>query len=198
MSLGLLVLRITIGGILAGHGAQKLFGWFGGHGREGTGSAFESLGRQLAPARRDPIVIIERAQLAQPLTRRGQRGGLPMALLAGASEAGGGLLIALGLLTPLAGAMISGAMLTALWTVHRGSGLWANNGGFEYHLVLIAALFAITAVGPGNASLDNAIGLNLAGLGWACAELGAAILGSWTTVVVGHSMAERHPAHPAR
>jgi putative oxidoreductase len=171
MSVGLLVLRITIGGILAGHGTQKLFGWFGGHGREGTGTFFESVGLHPGPH---------------------------MALLAGASEAGGGLLIALGLLTPLAAAMISGAMLTALWTVHRGSGLWDNNGGFEYHLVLIAALFAITAVGPGNASLDHAIGLDLAGLGWACAELGAAMLGSWTTVVVGHGLAERHQGHPAR
>jgi putative oxidoreductase len=175
MALGLLVVRLAVGLLMIGHGTQKLFGWFGGHGPRGTGYFFDSLGL---------------------------RPGRLMAVTAGAAEVTGGLLIALGLLTPLGAAMISAVMLTAVLTAHRGSGIWASEGGSEYNLVLIAGMFALTAVGAGEWSLDNAFGLNLDGTGWAFAELGAALVGSAGMVILGRSAFRRagtrqvHPGHP--
>lgn len=111
------VARIIIGALFFGHGAQKLFGWFGGHGPEGTGQFFESaLG--LAPGKRNAIA-------------------------AGASEAAGGAALAAGFLTPVAGAALTGTMLTAIRTAHLPNGLWVTDGGFEYNLVLIAAILGI-------------------------------------------------------
>lgn len=131
MDTGLLILRIAVGLLLAGHGAQKLFGWFGGYGLDGTSGFFHSLGF---------------------------RPGKGMAAVAGASEAGGGLLLALGLFTPLAGAVIVGTLLVAA-SVHLDKGLWSTNGGYELPL-LLAVLGAVAAfTGPGAYSLDNAFGL---------------------------------------
>jgi putative oxidoreductase len=111
------VARIVIGALFFGHGAQKLFGWFGGHGPEGTGQFFESaLG--LGPGKRNAIA-------------------------AGASEAAGGAALAAGLLTPVAGAALTGTMLTAIRTAHLRNGIWVTDGGFEYNLVLIAAVLGI-------------------------------------------------------
>src|SRR3954471_7383566 len=112
MSLGLLVLRVVIGLLFVGHGTQKLFGWFGGHGLEGTGGFMASLG---------------------------YRPGRQHALLAGLSEAGGGALFALGLFTPLAVAILIGVMVNAIGSAHWDNGLWVTNGGYEYPLVLCAA-----------------------------------------------------------
>ena len=151
MNLALLVLRVVVGGLFVGHGAQKLFGWFGGHGPEGTGAFFESIG-------------IER--------------GRTLAIVAGGSELVGGLLFACGLATPVGAALLSAVMIAAVWTVHRGNGLWVTQGGFEYNLVLLAVLFAVTAAGPGAWSLDGQWDLHLAGEGWALAELGAGVLGA--------------------
>jgi putative oxidoreductase len=151
MELGLIVLRATVGLLFIGHGAQKLFGWFGGHGPDGTAQLFESVGL---------------------------RPGHALAYAAGAAEVLGGLSIALGLLTPAGAALLTAVMLTAVWTVHRANGLWNTDGGFEYNLVLVAALFALSAVGAGDWSLDQALGLDLAGAGWAIAELAAGLAGA--------------------
>jgi putative oxidoreductase len=174
MALGLLVVRLAVGFLMIGHGTQKLLGWFGGHGPQGTGYFFDSLGL---------------------------RPGRLMAVLAGATEVTGGLLIALGFLTPLGAALLSAVMLTAVLTAHRGSGLWVTEGGSEYNIVLIAGLFALTAVGAGEWSLDHAFGLDLSGAGWAFAELGAALVGAIVMVAVGRSAFRRagtrqvHPGH---
>lgn len=119
--LGLLLLRLGTGGVLAAHGAQKLFGWFGGGGIEGTGAAMEAMG--YAP-------------------------GKQSAVLAGLSEAGGGALLALGLATPAAGSAAAGAMVGAA-AVHAPNGFFAAAGGYEYaaSLALTAAGLAVT--GPG-------------------------------------------------
>src|SRR3954447_13472703 len=122
MSEGLLIIRLTIGLLLFAHGTQKLFGWYGGHGLDGTGGFFESVGH---------------------------RPGRTMAMVAGMSEAGGGALIALGLLTPLGAAMIIGTMIMAAASVHAPNGLWATNGGYELPLInaLVAAGLAFTGAG---------------------------------------------------
>ena len=122
MKLGLTVLRATIGAIFFAHGAQKLFGWFGGHGLEGTGKAFDSIG--LRPGRRQ-------------------------ALIAGASEAGGGTLLGLGLLTPVGAAAVIGVMNEAVRTVHIDKGFFVTNGGYEFNLILVASAFALADSGPG-------------------------------------------------
>jgi putative oxidoreductase len=132
MDTGLLILRVVVGALLIGHGTQKLFGWFGGHGLDGTGGFFHSLGF---------------------------RPGRSMAAVAGVSEVGGGLLLALGLLTPLAGAAIVGTLLVAA-SVHLDKGLWSTNGGFELPFLYGVVAAAITIAGPGAASLDRAFGLN--------------------------------------
>jgi putative oxidoreductase len=150
MEVGLLVLRVVVGALLAGHGAQKLFGWFGGAGPDGTGGMFESLGL---------------------------RPGRAMALAAGLAELTGGMLFALGLLTPLAGALLIAVMLCAIATVHWPNGVWNTQNGFEYPLVLAAVAFAVTAVGAGDLSLDHAFGLDVAGLDWALAAAAAGIVG---------------------
>jgi putative oxidoreductase len=151
MKLGSLIARLVVGGLFIGHGTQKLFGWFGGHGPEATGEYFESVG--ITP-------------------------GKPAASAAGASEAVGGLLLASGLFTPLAAASISGVMLTAIRKVHAKQGVWVTEGGAEYNVVLLALMFALTEVGPGPYSLDRALGIEASGTGWALAQLGAAGIGS--------------------
>src|ERR671911_2343869 len=105
MALGHTLLRVAVGGTFFAHGAQKLFGWFGGHGLEATAGAFDSMG--LKPGKRSAAV-------------------------AGASEAGGGALLALGLLTPAASAALIGVMHQAIKTVHRDKGFFVADGGYEY------------------------------------------------------------------
>ncbi|GGW98455.1 RpiR family transcriptional regulator [Streptomyces malachitofuscus] len=128
--LGLLLLRLGTGGVLAAHGTQKLFGWFGGGGIEGTGQFMEAIG--YAPGRTS-------------------------ATMAGLAEAGGGTLLALGLATPAAGAAAAGAMAGAS-AVHAPNGFFNQEGGFEYaaSLGLTAAGLAVT--GPGRLSLDHLLG----------------------------------------
>src|SRR3954454_25244641 len=132
MAYGMLFLRVVVGLLLFGHGAQKLFGWFGGHGPRGTAGFFGSLGFRRAHA-------------------------LPMALLAGLSE-GAGLLFALGFLTPLAALAIATVMVVAVGTVHWKNGLWMTNGGYEFNLVLWTVAAAVAASGPGRFSVDSALG----------------------------------------
>lgn len=146
MNIGRLLLRATVGGFFFGHGTQKLFGWFGGHGPDATGQFFESIG--LRPGKRHAIA-------------------------AGLSEAGGGTLIALGAATPLGAAAITATMLTAIDRVHGRNGPWVSDGGFEYNAVLIAAVIALAETGPGDISIERLRGRQRNGLGWALGALGA-------------------------
>jgi putative oxidoreductase len=130
--LGLLVIRLIVGGVFAAHGAQKLFGWFGGHGLKGTGGFFEALGF---------------------------RPGTLFAAAAGAAEFFGGLLIALGLLGPLGATLMGATMLVAIVTVHLKGGLFAANNGVELPLVFALTGFALAFAGPGVFSLDSLAGL---------------------------------------
>jgi putative oxidoreductase len=168
MELGLLILRIVVGALFIGHGTQKLFGWFGGYGIAGTAGFFEGIG--LKPGRTH-------------------------AALAGLAEAGGGLLLALGLLTPLGAAAIIAAMATAIWTVHRTKGPWNSNGGWELNVTYMAAAFALAAVGPGNWSLDHALSLDLAGTGWALAALGAGLAGAALNLIQSRVLERRSVTH---
>jgi putative oxidoreductase len=170
MSLGLLVLRVVVGLLFFGHGAQKLLGWFGGHGLSGTGAFFESMGFP-----------------------QGKR----QAFTAGLFEAGGGLLIALGLVTPFAAAALIAVMTVAVIKVHFQKGVWVTEGGYEYNAVLAAVVFALAGVGAGNWSLDHALSLNVHGTGWALAALGAGILGGLVPLAEARLAASRRDdAHP--
>jgi putative oxidoreductase len=149
MNLGRLLLRVTVGSIFVEHGTQKLFGWFGGHGPGGTGQFFESVG--LRPGRRN-------------------------ALAAGTAEASGGVMLGLGLATPLAAAALASVMLTALRTVIWRDGIKTGEGGYEM-LLLVSAL-VLAESGPGPWSLDALLGSERRGARWAAAALGGAAAGS--------------------
>ncbi len=151
MKLGLTILRVTIGGLFVGHGTQKLLGWFGGHGPEGTAQFFES---------------------------QGLKPGAKHATAAGAAETAGGALIALGLLTPAAAAALIGVLSTAIQTVHLQNGPWNTDSGYEYPLVLLAAMVALADVGPGELSLDGAIGIDASGPVVALLALAAGVGGA--------------------
>lgn len=128
--IGLLSLRLGVGGTLIAHGAQKLFGWFGGGGLAGTGGFFDSMGF---------------------------RPGKVNAALAGAGEAGGGALLALGLATPAAGAAAAGTMAVAA-SMHKDKGFFIQGGGYEYPAVLALTAASLALGGPGQLSLDAALG----------------------------------------
>lgn len=149
MDVGVLLLRLVIGLFFIGHGAQKLFGWFGGHGLEGTGGFFQSLG---------------------------YRPGKPFAAIAGVSEFFGGLLLALGIFTPFAAAAIIGVMFNAVAAVHGQKGPWVTNGGWEYNAVLSTTAAAIAFMGPGSASLDSALGLYADGVAWGVAAVAMGVV----------------------
>jgi putative oxidoreductase len=125
-AIGMLVVRLIVGLLFVGHGAQKLFGWFGGYGPKGTGGWMESVG--IKP-------------------------GVLMAVLAGLMELAGGVLLAAGLFTPVASALIVLTMLGAI-KVHAKNGIWVTSNGIEYPLVLIAVAAAIGLAGAGSYSLD--------------------------------------------
>lgn len=133
--IGALFLRVPVGIILTAHGAQKLFGWFGGYGLEGTGQWMASIG--LEP-------------------------GFLMALLAGAAEFFGGLALILGLLTRPAALVSAFTMVVAIFSVHASNGLFMANNGYEFALSLLAATAALTALGGGRLAIDNAIADKLA------------------------------------
>ncbi|WP_223590229.1 DoxX family protein [Neobacillus bataviensis] len=127
MNIGLLIIRLVIGLLFVGHGAQKLFGWFGGYGLKGTGGWFESIG---------------------------MKPGVTMALIAGLTEFVGGILFALGLLTPVAGILIAGTMAMAIIKVHAPNGLWITSNGYEYNLTLLGVAIGVALTGPGKYALD--------------------------------------------
>lgn len=170
MKLGLTLLRMVVGLFFVGHGTQKLFGWFGGYGPDGTGQFFESLG--LRPGKRNAIA-------------------------AGAAEAGGGVLLAVGYAIPVAATLVTGAMWTAIRKVHAPKGPWASEGGWEYNAVIMAVVFALADTGPGTFSLDAALDQDLHGPGWACASLAAGIAGGELIVRAGASTPEPQPDQAA-
>jgi putative oxidoreductase len=133
-AIGLLILRLGIGLILAAHGAQKLFGAWGGPGMAGWTQSVQRL--RIRPAQ-------------------------PWAWVAALSEFGGGLLLALGLLSPLGSLAIIGAMLVAIATVHLANGFWNGKRGYEFNLSLVVAAAALAFTGPGAYSLDAALGIHL-------------------------------------
>lgn len=122
MNTGLLVIRLVVGLLMAGHGAQKLFGWFGGYGIKGTAGWFESIG---------------------------MKPGVLMVLIAGVGEFAGGLLFTAGIFTPIAAALIIATMLAAIIKVHGRNGLWSTANGYEYNLVLLAIALGVALIGPG-------------------------------------------------
>ncbi|HRQ64489.1 MAG TPA: DoxX family protein [Xanthomonadaceae bacterium] len=127
---GILALRVPAGIIFTAHGAQKLFGWFGGYGLEGTGQWMDSIG--LAP-------------------------GYLMALLAGAAEFFGGLALIAGLLVRPAAAALAVAMVVAIFSVHIDKGLFVANNGYEFALALLAIAVALVFSGGGRGSLDRVL-----------------------------------------
>mgnify|MGYP000865982442 FL=1 len=133
---GALALRVPVGIIFAAHGAQKLFGWFGGYGLEGTGQFFGSIG--LNP-------------------------GYLMALLAGAAEFFGGLALVFGVLVRPAAAALAFAMLVALFAVHWSKGFFLDKGGYEYALALLAASLSLVFSGGGRLSVDAALAARVDG-----------------------------------
>lgn len=130
LSLGLLVLRVVVGLTMAGHGAQKVFGWWGGPGLKAWTEGVAKM--RIRPA-------------------------VPFAWLAALAELGGGLALALGFLSPLGSLAIIGTMLVAIATVHWPNGFWNTKRGYEFNLTLMAAVVAIALTGPGTYSVDQAI-----------------------------------------
>src|SRR5437868_7492109 len=137
MSYGLLLLRVVVGGTMFGHGAQKLFGWFGGHGPAGTGGWLEAMGF---------------------------RPGKPWALAAGATEMGGGLVTALGALEPLGPLATLAPMGVAIGKAHAGKPIWVTSGGAELPVTNVAIALALVLLGPGRFSLDRLVRVRLSAL----------------------------------
>ena len=150
MAIGLLILRLFVGLTLAAHGAQKLFGWFGGYGLTGTGGFLEQLG--FLPGRRH-------------------------ALFAGLAELVGGLLLALGFATPLAATLIIAVMFVAIATVHLKNGFFNHNQGYEYNLTLAVVALSLAIIGAGPLSVDAALRLQDVGPVWGFAALLAGVIG---------------------
>jgi putative oxidoreductase len=165
MAYGLLLLRVFVGLAFFGHGTQKLFGWWGGYGPQGTGGFFSSLG---------------------------YKSGVQMAVLAGLAEAGGGTLLALGLLTPVACAAIAVVMLNAIFSVTLKRAFMA---GSELELVYLVTAISLAAIGPGRFSLDRAIGWddNISGVWWG---VGALIVAAAISVLTLTVLRTKPPPQP--
>lgn len=153
MEAGFLLIRVVLGAIMAAHGAQKLFGWFGGPGLAGTEGWLQSMG--FKPARLHAVVV-------------------------GLAEFGGGALLALGLLTPLGAAAVAGVMFVAIATVHWSNGFFNGSGGYEFNLLIVVAAIALAITGPGEISIDHLAGWTLSGTEWGLAALGvSAAIAGW-------------------
>jgi putative oxidoreductase len=168
MDLALIVLRLVVGLLFVGHGAQKLFGVFGGGGLDGTTRMFDNIGL---------------------------RPGWLHARAGGTAEFAGGALLALGLFTPFAAAVLIAVMTAAVLAVHAPNGIWNTNQGYEFNLVLVAVAFALAGIGAGSWSLDNVFGFDLSGAGWAIGALVVGVLGGIGTVLSGRTAGSRTP-HP--
>jgi putative oxidoreductase len=134
LALGVLMLRLVLGLTVAAHGAQKLFGWFGGPGLAGFRG------------------VMEKLNIRPPG---------PFALLAGLGEFVGGLLVALGFLNPAGPLIVAGAMVVAIATVHLGKGFFSSRGGYEFPLLIAGGAVALSIMGPGPYSLDGVLRLSL-------------------------------------
>ncbi len=162
MDAALLFVRLVVGLAMAAHGVQKLFGWLGGYGLAGTGGFFEGIGF---------------------------RPGRFFAFFAGLGEAGGGLLLVLGLGGALGPAVIVMVMLVAIFAVHLGKGFFITNGGWELNAIYIASAVALAYAGYGAYSLDSVLGFTLlSSTQWATILMLAAL------VLAGLNMLARRPA----
>jgi putative oxidoreductase len=159
MSYGILLLRVVVGLAFVGHGTQKLFGWFGGYGPQGTGGF---------------------------LTSQGYRAGVLLAIMAGLCETVGGTLLALGLATPLAATLLAIVMINAIGSVTFKKGFML---GSELEIAYLTTAVSLAAIGPGRFSLDRAIGWddNISGVWWGIAALGAAFVVSFLTLTFGRT-----------
>lgn len=172
MSYAILLLRLVLGLTVAAHGAQKLFGALGGGGPRGSAAFFAALGF---------------------------RAPLLMALTAGLAEFGGGLLLAVGLLTPLAALAIAVVMLNAIAATHWRNGFWNTNGGYEYNALICAVAVALAVTGGARFSLDALVGWadNISGLWWGVGVAGLSVLVSAITLTLGRHVDESGEAPPA-
>jgi putative oxidoreductase len=161
MATGILLLRLTIGLTLAAHGAQKLFGWFGGPGLDQTGRAFEAIG--FKPGRRH-------------------------AMLAGLVEIVAGALLALGLASTLAAALVLSVMMVAAVGVHGRNGFFITKGGYEFNVVFGVAAWTVAFTGPGAYSLDAALVPAASGVVWGLTAFIAAV------IAASGQLAQRRPA----
>lgn len=160
LDLGLVIVRAAFGLCLAAHGAQKMFGWFGGPGLNRATGFFGSLG--LRPARF-------------------------WAIAAAFAEFGGGLLIALGLLGPVGPALVLAVMIAAAWLVHRAHGFWVSNGGIEYPALLASVALTLALTGFGRYALDDALGLGLHEATYVAAALIVAVIGAAASIATTQS-----------
>jgi putative oxidoreductase len=158
MGAGSLVLRVVVGGVFAAHGLQKLRGYWGGPGLEGTEKMMESLEMHPAPLQARAVAIAETA---------------------------GGAAIILGVATPLAAAALIATMVTAVRKVHWKNGPWNSDRGYEFNAVLTAGLLSIVNDGPGVVSVDAMLGRKRGGFGSALFALGAGIAGSIAAIELG-------------
>ena len=161
MTSGRLALRLTVGGLMMGHGLQKLNGSFGGPGLEATQESMGAIG--LHPAKQQ---------------------GLAAAL----SETIGGGLTAAGFLSPLGPAMIMGTMIVAIQKVHAKNGPWVTKGGYEYNATIIAAALSLATAGPGVLSLDGLLRKQRSGLRWGVLALAMAAGGAASTLAISNKM----------
>ncbi len=167
MTIGTLALRLTVGGLMAGHGLQKLNGSFGGPGMEGTTQMMEKLGMHPADQHARAVAL---------------------------SETVGGALTAAGFLSPLGPAMITGTMAVAIAKVHAKNGPWVTKGGFEYNLTLIAAALALAGEGPGVLSIDGVRRKQRRGSQWAFAAAALGLGAAAATMKVAERSAPPAPA----
>ncbi|HEX8895588.1 MAG TPA: DoxX family membrane protein [Terriglobales bacterium] len=156
MDIGLLLLRLAVGLTLVAHGTHKLFGWFKGPGLNATGQFFTVLG--FPPGRRH-------------------------ALMAALGETVSGALLAVGLAAPAAAAVVVSVLLVAIVTVHVGKGFFAQNGGYEYPLVLAAAALTLAFTRPGSLSIDALVELERSGTFWGVAALLTGLAGGGTALL---------------
>jgi putative oxidoreductase len=147
-----LITRMVVGFLMFGHGTQKLFGWFGGGGLAETSANMEKLGL---------------------------RPGRDHAAFAGVSEATSGGLLAAGAALPVAAALVTGVMETAVKRAHLKNGIWVTKGGYEYPLVMTAAVLTLAEGGAGRFSIGRRLGLDQRGSDWAALAFGVGSLGAW-------------------
>lgn len=171
MALGTLLLRLTVGGLMAGHGLQKLTGAFEGPGLDGVEGMMRSL--EMHPARRNAVAVAS-------------------------AETFGGAALALGVATPVAAAALVATMVTAVRKVHLKNGVWNSKGGWEYNAVLAAAVAALASDGPGKLSVDALFKRSRWGFGGAVFAIGAGIAGSFAvTEIAKRSVPEPQQDAPA-